>query len=227
MSRDLPRVTGAAMMLSEAAFALVGGAMGIVSTLPYLRDTLRRSTVPHRGTWLIWGVLAMVAVESHRADGAHWSLVPLVAQAAGTCVVLALSLRMGSGGVSRVEMALIAVAGLGVVGWVAFDDPTIATACVIAADLIAALMMLPKTWREPGSETMATFVFAALGGAAMVGSVGSWSVSLLVYPLYFAAVNAALAGVIAYRRGFSRGDTLARLAWPPAQEADLVEVEAS
>lgn len=188
-------------MESAAAFGLVAGAMGIASALPYLRDTLRRSTVPHRGTWLIWGLLEVVALEAQRADGARWSLVPLTTQAAGTCAVFALSLRWGSGGLSRVDLSLIALAGAGVAGWLVVDEPIIATACVIAADLIAALMMLPKTWREPGSETMATFVLAALGGMAMVGSIGSWSVSLVVYPFYFAAVNASLACVIAYRRG--------------------------
>jgi hypothetical protein len=38
--------------------------------VPYLRDTVRRATRPHRGTWLIWSVLAVVAYFSQRADGA-------------------------------------------------------------------------------------------------------------------------------------------------------------
>lgn len=188
------------MMEPAAALAVVAGALGVVGTVPYLRDTLRRSTVPHRGTWLIWGVLAVIALESQRADGARWSLVPLVTQAAGTCVILVLSLRLGKGGVSRAELALMAFAGAGVTGWVAVDEPVIATVCVIGADLIAALMMLPKTWRQPGSETLATFVIAGLGGMSTAGSVGSLSVSLLAYPVYFALVNSALAVVILYRR---------------------------
>ena len=61
-------------------------------------------------------------------------------------------------------------------------------------------MMLPKTWRDPHSETLATFVLAALSGALAVGSVGSGSARLLAYPAYFMVVNAALAGVIAHRR---------------------------
>jgi hypothetical protein len=190
------------MIESVAVFGLLAGALGAASTLPYLRDTLRRATVPHRGSWLIWGVIEVVALESQRADGARWSLVPLASQALGTCLVFALAVRFGSGGVSRTDLALIGLAGVGVAGWLTADEPVIATSCVIAADFVAALMMVPKTWRQPGSETLATYVFASLGGAATVGAVGVLSVPLLIYPVYFILVNAGLAGVIVYRTGY-------------------------
>jgi hypothetical protein len=43
---------------------------GIVDSIPYVRDTVRRSTCPQRGTWLIWSVLAIVVCLSQRAVGA-------------------------------------------------------------------------------------------------------------------------------------------------------------
>jgi hypothetical protein len=188
------------MIEYAAAFGLAGGALGAAESLPYLRDTLRRTTVPHRGSWLIWGVLEVVAVEAQRADGARWSLIPLATQALGTCLVFVLSLRLGSGGLSKVDLGLIALAGAGVVGWLAADEPVIATACVIAADFTAALMMLPKAWHDPHSETLSTFAIASLGGAMTVGSVAVLSPALLAYPVYFTLLNAGLAGVIGYRR---------------------------
>jgi hypothetical protein len=182
------------------ALGVVAGALAVADTVPYLRDTLRRRTVPHRGSWLIWAVLEVVAVEAQRADGARWSLVPLVAQAVGTCLVFGLSVRLGVGGLSRADLGLIALAGVGVVGWLEVDEPVVATVCVIAADFVAALLMLPKAWHDPSSETLSTFVLACLGGATMVGAVGATSLPLLVYPVYFTLVNAGLAGVILSRR---------------------------
>jgi hypothetical protein len=216
------------MMDGLAVFGLLGGALGVVGSVPYLRDTLRHTTVPHRGSWLIWGVIEVVALQAQRAGDAPWSLVPLATQALGTCLVFVLSIRLGSGGLSRVELALIALAGAGVVGWLAVDEPLIATACVIVADFVAALMMLPKAWSDPGTETISTFAIAGLGGAMAVGSVGSVSPALLAYPIYFTLVNAALAAVIGYRRehaptgraailvasGQPRGQTLERARQP-------------
>jgi hypothetical protein len=76
----------------------------------------------------------------------------------------------------------------------------VATLCVVGADLIAAAMMVPKTYRDPHSETLSTFALASLGGALAVGAVGVVEVSLLVYPVYYCLVNGAMALLIHRRR---------------------------
>jgi hypothetical protein len=76
----------------------------------------------------------------------------------------------------------------------------VATTCVVAADLIAAGMMVPKTWRDPGSETLSTFAWASLAGALSAAAVGALEPSLLLYPAYYCLVNGALALLIGGRR---------------------------
>jgi hypothetical protein len=186
-------------------FGVLAAAVGVVDTIPYVRDILRGSTRPHRGTWLIWGVLAVVVCLSQRADGATWSLVMAGAQAVLTGLIFALAIRMGEGGLSRADAILIAIAGGGVAGWIIVDEPIVATVCVIAADLIAAAMMVPKVCRDPGSETLVTFVLASVGGALAVGAVGTVDASLLCYPIYYCLVNGAIALLIHHRRAVLGG----------------------
>jgi hypothetical protein len=179
---------------------LAAGLIGVLDTIPYVRDTVRGSTRPHRGTWLIWGVLAVVVSLSQYADGASWSLVMAAVQAVLTSLVFVLSIRRGEGGVSRADITMIAIAGAGVLGWIAADEPLVATACVVAADLIGAGLMVPKTYRDPHSETLITFAFASLGGALAAGAVGAIDVSLLLYPVYYCVINGAIALLIWERR---------------------------
>jgi len=179
---------------------LAAGLIGVLDTIPYVRDTLRGSTRPHRGTWLIWGVLAVVVSLSQYADGASWSLVMAGVQAVLTSLVFVLSVRRGEGGVSRADITMIAIAGAGVTGWIVADEPIVATACVVAADLIGAGLMVPKTYRDPDSETLITFAFASLGGALAAGAVGAIDVSLLLYPVYYCVINGAIALLIWERR---------------------------
>jgi hypothetical protein len=179
---------------------VLAGIVGVADAVPYARDTLRRTTSPHRGTWLIWSVLAIVACMSQAADGASWSLVMSATQAVVTGLILVLAIRVGTGGLSRGDLALITLAGGGVIGWLVAGAPILATACVVAADLVAAAMMVPKTWRDPDSETLSTFALASAGGALAAGSVGAVELSLLLYPVYFCAVNGALALLILHRR---------------------------
>jgi hypothetical protein len=86
------------MTYTAPVLGLLAGVVGIADTIPYVRDTVRGSTRPHRGTWLIWSVLAIVACLSQRADGASWSLIMAAAQAVLTGVIFLLSIRRGEGG---------------------------------------------------------------------------------------------------------------------------------
>jgi len=188
------------MTYAAPILGLLAGVVGIADTIPYVRDTVRGSTRPHRGTWLIWSILAIVVSLSQRADGASWSLIMAAAQAVFTSAIFLLSIRRGEGGLSAADVLMIALAGGGVIGWIVADQPVIATACVVVADLIGVAMMVPKTYRDPGSETLSTFALASVSGALAVGAVGELDLSLLLYPAYYCVANGALAVLIHHRR---------------------------
>lgn len=183
-----------------ALVALIGTVIGVFDAAPYIRDTLRGSTRPHRGTWLIWMSLSWVVLASNRADGAVWSTLPLAAQALQNCAIFALSIRRGEGGVDLVDRLMLAVATVGVAGWFVFTDPTLATLAVIVADVMGAVMMLPKAWRDPSSETISTFVLSSVVGACALAAVGGFAFSLVIYPAYYIVANGIIAGVLIYRR---------------------------
>ena len=187
-------------MTAAAVLGVLAGIVSVLDGIPYIRDTLRGVTRPHRGTWLIWSSLALVALASQWADGAGWSLVMVAVQAALTMTVFGLSVTRGEGGLSRPELVMLAIAASGLVGWFSSDNPTVATSCVVAADAVGAALMIPKTWRDPGSETLIAFVWAAVAGALSSLAVASPDVSLLIYPVYFALANGAIGVIIVVRR---------------------------
>ena len=96
-------MTGLAPVLGVLAVLV-----GIADTIPYVRDTLRGATRPHRGTWLIWSVLAIVVCASQRADGATWSLLMAGAQGVLTSLVFFLAIGGGEPGGGRGPASTIA-----------------------------------------------------------------------------------------------------------------------
>jgi hypothetical protein len=193
---------------------ILAGAIGVADTLPYIRDTLRGSTRPHRGTWLIWAVLAIVVSFSLEAEGATWSLIMPVVQAVLTTLIFLLAVRHGVGGLRPIELSMMAIAGVGVIGWMIAAEPLIATACVVIADILGAAMMVPKTWRDPDSETLSTFALASVAGALGAGAVGALDPALLLYPVYYCVVNGGIALLIVHRRRARRRMAWARSASP-------------
>jgi len=179
---------------------VLAGLAGIADTVPYVRDTLRGNTRPHRGTWLIWGALAIIACLAQRADGATWSVLMTGTQAIVTSLVFLLAIRLGEGGMSRTDLALITLAAAGACGWIVAREPVVALGCVIVADLSALAMMVPKVRRDPHSETLSTYVLASVGGALAAGAVSELDPAMLVYPAYYCLANAATAILIGRRR---------------------------
>jgi hypothetical protein len=183
-----------------AVCGVLAGGVSVVDSVPYVRDILRGRTRPYRATWGVWTTVGIIAFVAQVADGASWSLLMVGVQAAGMTLVFGLSISRGTGRLGLVDVALIAIAAGGIVGWYASSRPLFATVCVVIADLAGVVLMLPKTWRDPGSETPSSFVLAGVAGVLGTVAVGAVDASLLLYPGYFGAVNAGLAGVIVLRR---------------------------
>jgi hypothetical protein len=207
------------MIEAAPLLGVLAGALGAADTVPYVRDVLAGSTRPYRWTWLIWGVLAVVVCLSQRADGASWSLIMAAVQAVLTCAIFLLAIRRGEGRLGRGEQLMLAVAAGGVLGWVVADEPIVATACVVAADLIGTAMMLPKTYRDPESETLVTFALASAAGALAAGAVGELDVSLLLYPVYFCVANGAIALLIVVSPRLRRRPPRSAAAWPAGRRS--------
>jgi hypothetical protein len=177
-------------------FGLAAGLVAIADTVPYIRDTLRGSTIPHRGSWLIWSLLSVLVFFSQRADGASWSLVAAGLQAVLNGSIFVLAVRRGVGGVSFADRMILAIAAGGALGWVVADEPFVATACVVAADLLGFAMMVPKAYREPESETLATFALASVSAALATAAVGAADPALVLYPIYMCLGNLGMALLI-------------------------------
>ncbi len=179
---------------------LTGAGLSLLGTGFYLRDIRRGVTRPHRGSWLVWSVIAIVAATSHAADGASWSLLVLTVQAAGTTTILAVGLSRGTGWLTTADAALLAVAGLGVIGWQVSSDPIAASVCAAVADGAGLVAMVPKVWAAARSETLSTYVLAASGGLLTLLALPSWEANLVLFPAYFLVGNAAMSALIWTRR---------------------------
>lgn len=183
-----------------AAAGLAAAALSLIDPIPYVRDVWGGRTRPHRGSWLIWSVLAIVVFWSQWADGATWSLAMVAAQAVSTTAIFVLSIRNGQGGLRRAEIAMLLLAAAGVVGWSLSSEPIVATGFVVLADTVGFALMLPKTWRAPWSETRSTYVLAALSGALGLVAVGTLDVGLILYPASIVFADGLTSVVITVRR---------------------------
>jgi hypothetical protein len=181
-------------------FGIVAGVLQGLCYVPYIRDIARGSTRPHRGTWTIWCALSLIVLLSQYADGGRWSLLVAVAQVIGATTICGLAIKRGVGGTSRLDLGLGAIALVGVIGWYVIGDPTLATVSVVIADSVAVIMMLPKTYTHPYSETTSAYAISALSGVFALAAVGSLNFGLMIYPTYFVVADGVVIALIGLRR---------------------------
>jgi hypothetical protein len=186
------------------ATAALGAALSLAGDLAYLRDVRAGRTIPHRGAWLVWTVIAVVAAVSHGAGGGRWSLLVLSAQSLGCLLVLGYAIRRGVGSLTPANLALLTLAGAGIVGWLALSNPLAAGCGAVLADAAGLAGVVPKIWRQPHSETRATYSLAGASGLLCALTAGSTDPAVLIFPVYFFVANALVARLITTRRRLPR-----------------------
>ena len=143
----------------DPRFVFLAIAVSLVGTYGYVRATLRGETSPNRVTWGLWaveGILAFVVeVQQHVGIASLMTLtlglLPLVV------VVASFRNRHVVWKIGKFDIFCGAVSLLGLVFWWFINEPTIALLSFVAADQVAAVPTLRKSWLAPTTESPRAF----------------------------------------------------------------------
>lgn len=170
-------------------FGYISATLSIVMIIPYVRDIFRKVTQPERASWLIWTVLGFIAFFSQWAKGAADSLWLTAGQTISVLVIFLLSIKYGVGGLTNRDIKALVAAGLGIILWWATNEPLYALLIVIGIDCIGSYLTMIKSYEEPESETLSTWVISGTSGIFGALAVGALSPVLLAYPVYIVIAN--------------------------------------
>jgi hypothetical protein len=182
-------------MLSPGVIQFLGISSGIIAFLQfptYILSIFTKKVRPQRASWLIWSVLGTIAVASQVAEGGTYSVLMTDAQTVGTIVIFAISIKKGTGGLSRNDiLALIAAAG-GLILWAYTRHAAYALVITIFVDAIGAALTAAKAYRHPASESLLAWAFSGTAGLLGTAAVGAFNPILMAYPFYVFVANASV-----------------------------------
>jgi hypothetical protein len=140
----------------------------IAAYFPYVKAILEsRGTSdpvrPNRASWFVWWLIDITMVASLSVAGSFSAVPMFVAFVIGSSVVLALSVKNGEGGFTRLDLGCVTVALVGIVLWQMLGNPEAAIAASVVAALAGTLPTIRKAWRKPASEDITTWVLFAVG----------------------------------------------------------------
>jgi hypothetical protein len=162
--------------------------------VPYLRETVRRTTRPRLVTWGTWSLLTAVAGTASASVGDYPSAVFSFVGTVATAAVVAVGVRFGDRAIGALDAACLVLVVVGVAAWLTLDQPGLAVLAACLIDFVGLVPTAVHAWRRPEEETATTFALVAAGGAcAGLAAWGELTVTALAYPTYVALSMGAVA----------------------------------
>lgn len=172
--------------------------IGICSYMPYIRDVLRGDTAPHRYSWLVWTLLQGTGAIAMWSAGAGWGTAPLAMSAIICGCIFVLSLWHGTEYITMLDKVCLAGALLAIVAYPFLQNATLAVIVVSLTDLVGFTPTILKAYRDPRSETAATYLLSALSYTLAVGALASITFTTSAY-LVSSIITNAICGIIIVR----------------------------
>jgi hypothetical protein len=178
----------------------VGTAIGAAGTAVYLRDTLRGTTQPNRVTWLLWAVAPLLASAVEFSDGVGLRALPTFMVGFMPLLVFIGSFHNSASlwKIRRIDYACGAVSVVGTLIWLVTRNGTLAICAAIAADFMAGIPTLMKSWTHPKTETVYSYLGAVISMAVLLLTVTDWSFEVAAFPIFIvciASIEVVLVGL--------------------------------
>ena len=187
----------------DPRFVFLAIAVSLVGMSGYVRGTLRGVTSPNRVTWGLWaveGVLAFVVeVQQHVGLAAYMTL----AMGVVPFVVVIASFRNPHRvwKIGTFDVVCGAVSVLGLVFWGFINEPTLALIFFVAADSMAALPTLRKSWLAPSTESARAFFLGFVNCAITLMTLQHFTTAGALFPGCILVTDLTIAVLVVTKAG--------------------------
>jgi len=181
----------------------VGTAIGAAGAVVYLRDTLRGTTQPNRVTWLLWAVAPLLAAAVALNGGAGLRALPTFMVGFMPLLIFIASFHNDAAvwKVRRMDYACGAVSVIGTVVWLVTRNGVLAISAAIAADFLAGVPTLMKSWTHPQTETVHSYIGALISMVVLLLTVDHWTFDVVAFPLFVACTAAVQSAIVGLELG--------------------------
>jgi hypothetical protein len=184
-------------------FVFLGAAIGTVGQALYVVDTIRGRNQPNRVTWLLWAIAPLLAFAVEINDGVGKRALLTFTVGFGPLVVFAASFvnRNSVWKLGPLDYTCGALSVGGTIGWIVTRQGLVALAAAVAADALAAVPTLIKSWRHPDSESASVYIGSFLNAVITLLTVRHISAPVVTFPLYIAVIALVETALVAGRLG--------------------------
>jgi hypothetical protein len=162
-------------------FSLLASILGTVSFFPYIRDVLKDSTRPHVITWMIWAITQGTATAGIIYGHGKWGALELAIGTLLILVIFVLSIRRGTKDITYSDYFILFLCLVALSLWILFNQPVSSILLITIIDLFGLIPTLRKTYNDPHSETLFTWLGFALSNTLAIAALQEYNSLTLLY----------------------------------------------
>lgn len=194
-------------------FVFVAIGFNFVGIIGYVAAVLRGRARPNRVTFALWALAPLIAFAAEVQEGVGIRSLLTLAVGLGPLFVLGASYisRQAEWEITRFDLVCGALSLVGLALWIVSGDGNVAIAFAIAADGLAALPTVRKSYLDPDSEHAPAYGCAFIASGITLLTVGELTFAAVAFPLYLLAINGLIIALVVSRIGLRRAPLAERV----------------
>lgn len=178
-------------------FSYFGGALFLISFVPYIHAIIRGTTRPCKATWIIWGILDVITLLGMYAEGAL--NVQIVSTTCCALIVATLSMKYGISGWSKLDISCIIGSLFGLLLWWYFNSAMIGIMVSLLVGAIGSFSTFASAWHDPTIEDRSAWTIYWFSCVSALLAIPTWTVQDVAAPLVYLWIESVMMYILWFR----------------------------
>ncbi len=187
----------------DERFVFVAAALILFGDFTYLVYTIKGRVKPNKVTWFLWAVAPLLAFAAQFREGVGLSSLTTFAFGALPLFIFLASFlnKKAYWKVTGFDLICGALAIVGLILWQITQVGNLAILFGIAADGLAAVPTVIKSYQSPETENYQVYLFNPIGAVITLLAVKTWDFTHYAFPLYIFFIGLILVLLIKFKLG--------------------------
>ncbi len=189
-------------MLNEN-FVIVGVVIGFLGGLSYLIDTIKGRVKPNRVSYLLWALAPLIAFVAQLKEGV--GIQSLLTFSVGfvplSIFIASFFNKKSEWKLTRFDLVCGALSVAGLILWLITRIGIVAIIFSIAADALAGIPTVVKSYRFPETESAWPYFAASISAMFTLLTINQWSFAEYGFSLYILVLTLTISSLVQFKLG--------------------------
>jgi len=181
----------------QKVFSIIAGVLFALGFLPYALSILAGKTKPAKASWIIWASLDTITFAGmwtkHALNG------QIVGAVIGVWITVALALKYGVPGWTKLDKLCLAGAVLGIALWAIFNSPVTGLTISVSVVFLGSIPTFVSAWHDPSRESKVAWTIFWISCVFAVMAIPKLTLQDAMQPITFFLIESIMMYILYIR----------------------------